>query len=73
MDERMGRQLPATDRGWQIYLNNIRPPDEREWLNMGNGLVLCLEPSGKKTFQTPAAARGEKNPPPGEHRLVSGL
>ena len=62
MDERIGRSLPTTDRGWQLYLTNIRPPRKRKWLSMGNGLVVCLEPSGKKTFQTRPRRKGEKNP-----------
>jgi integrase len=62
MDERIGQSLPATDRGWQLYLTNSRPPGKRKWLSMGNGLVVCLEPSGKKTFQTRPRRKGEKNP-----------
>ena len=62
MDERIERSLPTTDRGWQLYLTNIRSPRKRKWLSMGNGLVVSLEPSGKKTFQTRPRRKGEKNP-----------
>ena len=62
MDERTGRSLPTTDRGRHIYLTNIRPPGKRRWLSMSNGLVVCLGPSGGKTFQTRLRRRGEKYP-----------
>ncbi len=25
------RELPKTDKGWQAWLSNVRPPAEREW------------------------------------------
>jgi integrase len=53
--------LPTTDKGWQTYLSNIRPAPEREWLALGNGLAVCLEPSGAKTFQARVRRQGESN------------
>jgi integrase len=60
--KRSRTSLPTTDRGWQIYLTNIPPPEKRVWLSMGNGLVVELRPSGEKIFQTRPRRRGEKNP-----------
>jgi integrase len=45
------RVLPKTDKGWQTYLQNIKAPEAREWLTLGGGLSVCLEPAGTKTFQ----------------------
>jgi integrase len=56
------RELPKTDKGLQAYLSNIRPPAVREWLALGNGLTICLEPSGMKTFQARIRRQGELNP-----------
>jgi integrase len=59
----MERSLPKTDKGWQAHLSNVRtPPEAREWLSMGAGLTVCLEPSGAKTFQARIRRQGEDNP-----------
>jgi integrase len=55
------RTMPSSDKGWQTHLSNIRPPAERQWLPMGNGLTVCLEPSGAKTFQARVRRQGEPN------------
>jgi integrase len=57
-----GRRLPKTDKGWQAYLSNARPPEKREWLPLGGGLVVCREPSGTQTFQGRPRRKGERNP-----------
>ena len=49
------------DKGWQAHLANVRAPTERLWLSMGNGLTVCLEPSGAKTFQARIRRQGESN------------
>ena len=36
----MADELPKTDKGWQAYLSNARPPAAREWLAIGGGLVV---------------------------------
>jgi integrase len=59
MPER-ARELPKTDKGWQAYLGNIRPLEERTWLPLGGGLTICLEPSGMKTFQARIRRQGDK-------------
>jgi integrase len=58
---RNGRRdgLPATDKGLQAYLQNIKAPDERQWIALGNGLVVCLEPSGIKSFQARVRRKGD--------------
>jgi integrase len=56
------RELPKTDKGLQAYISNVRPTAEREWLALGNGLTICLEPSGMKTFQARIRRQGELNP-----------
>jgi integrase len=56
------RGLPKTDKGLQAYLSNVRPPPGRTWLALGDGLSLCLEPSGLKTFQARIRRQGEANP-----------
>jgi integrase len=55
------RSTPTSDKGWQAYLSNIRAPADREWLPMGSGLTVCLEPSGAKTFQARIRRQGEPN------------
>ncbi|HKH80845.1 MAG TPA: integrase arm-type DNA-binding domain-containing protein [Methylovirgula sp.] len=55
------RTLPRTERGLQAYLSNIRAPAERGWLALGDGLTVCLEPSGAKTFQARIRRQGESN------------
>ena len=55
------RAIPTTDKGWQAHLANLRAPSERLWLPMGNGLTVCLEPSGAKTFQARIRRQGESN------------
>ena len=56
------RDLPATDRGLQAYFSNVRAPAMRTWLALGDGLTICLEPSGMKTFQARVRRQGEPNP-----------
>ncbi len=56
------RALPKTDKGIQAFLSNVRPPEERLWLALGDGLSVCLEPSGIKTFQARIRRQGEANP-----------
>lgn len=56
------RDLPKTDKGWQAWLSNVRPPAKREWLSLGGGLEVCREPSGTQTFQGRPRRRGERNP-----------
>jgi Arm DNA-binding domain len=55
------RSTPTTDRGWQAHLSNIRAPEKRTWIPMRNGLTVCLEPSGAKTFQASIRRRGDVN------------
>jgi integrase len=54
------RELPKTDKGLQAYLTNIRVPMRREWLALGDGLTICLEPSGIKTFQARIRRQGDR-------------
>jgi integrase len=54
-------ELPKTDAGWQARLQNMKPPAERTWLPMGSGLVVCVSPSGDKTFQARLRRVGDKN------------
>ena len=56
------RKLPKTDKGLQDYLSNIGAPDRREWIPLGEGLIVCLETSGAKTFQACIRRLGETNP-----------
>ena len=56
------RKLPKTDKGLQAYLSNIAAPGEREWIPLGEGLAVCLETSGAKTFQARIRRQGEGNP-----------
>jgi integrase len=53
--------LPTTDKGWQAWLSNIGKPSERQWVALGGGLVVCLEPSGARTFQARIRRQGDKN------------
>jgi integrase len=55
----VSRELPKTDKGLQAHLANIRPPLRREWLALGGGLTICLEPSGIKTFQARIRRQGD--------------
>jgi integrase len=57
----MADERPKTDKGWQAHLTNLRAPPERLWLPLGNGLTVCLEPSGAKTFQARIRRQGESN------------
>jgi integrase len=52
--------LPMTDNGWQAYLQNIKAADERQWIALGDGLVMCLSKRGK-TFQARIRRRGDRN------------
>jgi integrase len=58
----MADERPKTDKGWQAYLSNARPPAAREWLALGGGLAVCREPSGTQTFQGRVRRKGERNP-----------
>jgi integrase len=57
-------ELPKTDKGWQAYLqNNKKAPEAREWLPLGGGLTICMEPSGMKIFQARLRRFGvDRNP-----------
>src|SRR5215207_5649250 len=46
-----GTTLPSTDKGLAAYISNVRPSGDRQWLALGNGLALVIEPSGVKTYQ----------------------
>jgi integrase len=61
MANRAGEKLPKTDQGLQAWLQNRRPPEEREWIALGHGLTVCLAPSGDKTFQARLRRLGDKN------------
>jgi integrase len=54
--------VPKTDKGLQAHIANVRAPPAREWLALGGGLTICLEPSGAKTFQARVRRQGEANP-----------
>jgi integrase len=60
MMETTARDLPSTDKGLATYLRNIKAPEKREWLALGDGLAICLEPSGMKTFQARIRRQGDK-------------
>jgi integrase len=61
MANRAGEKLPKTDAGIQAWLQNRRPPEEREWIALGHGLTVCLSPSGDRTFQARLRRVGDKN------------
>lgn len=61
MAKATGEKLPKTDQGLQAWLQNRRPPEEREWLALGHGLTVCLAPSGDKTFQARLRRAGDTN------------
>ena len=52
---------PATDKGWQVWIMNVKSPADRDWIPLGGGLVLCLEVGGGKTFQARIRRKGETN------------
>lgn len=54
-------ELPKTDRGWQAWIANARPTGERRWIAMGDGLTVCLEEGGGKTFQARIRRAGDLN------------
>lgn len=60
--ESFAQNLPRTDRGWQSYLSNLRAGDSREFLTLGQGLTVCVETTGTKTFQARIRRRGDVNP-----------
>ena len=53
---------PKSDKGWQTWLANHRPAGAREWLALGDGLTVCLEEGGGKTFQARIRRQGDTNP-----------
>lgn len=55
------RELPKTEKGLQRYIANVRAPAQREWIALGDGLTLCLEPSGMKTFQARIRRQGDEH------------
>lgn len=55
------RNIPRTEKGLQTFVMNLRPTRSREWLALGGGLTLCVEPSGAKTFQARLRRLGEPN------------
>jgi len=55
-------KLPKTDQGWQTWLANVKPPEERRWIALGGGLTVCLEVGGGKVFQGRPRRVGDKNP-----------
>ncbi|HEY8124184.1 MAG TPA: integrase arm-type DNA-binding domain-containing protein [Methylocystis sp.] len=61
MAKTTGEKLPKTDAGKQAWLQNRRPPAEREWTSFGHGLVVALSPSGDKTFQARLRRIGDAN------------
>jgi integrase len=61
MANRAGEKLPKTDQGIQAWLQNRKPPAEREWIALGHGLTVCLAPSGDKTFQARLRRVGDTN------------
>jgi integrase len=59
---RVPSALPKTDKGWQAWLTNIRPPAAREWPSLGGALRMRLEPGGLKIFEARLRRTGDKNP-----------
>lgn len=54
-------KLPTTDRGWQAWLQNVKPPAGRRWQALRHSLEVCLEPNGSKTFQARLRRAGDAN------------
>lgn len=54
-------KLPKTDQGLQAWLQNRKPPQEREWIALGHGLSVCLAASGDRTFQARLRRVGDVN------------
>ena len=61
MATKTAEKLPKSDQGWQSYLQNRKPPEEREWLPLGHGLVVCISPSGDRAFQARLRRIGDKH------------
>jgi integrase len=53
-------ELPPTERGLATWIANVRGGDRRQWIPIGRGLVLCIEPSGLKSFQARFRLKGSK-------------
>jgi integrase len=51
-------KLPATDKGLAAHIQNLRPGEVRQWLALGAGLVLLVEPNGTKAFQARFRLKG---------------
>ncbi len=56
------KELPKTDKGLAVYLRNLAAPPERTWIALGDGLTMCLEPSGMKHSRPGSAARATRRP-----------
>jgi integrase len=61
MPERLKHSQPKTDRGWQTWLANARPPVTREWLSIGGALRVRLEPRGLRVFEARLRRKGDTN------------
>lgn len=60
-DWKYAGKKPTTDKGWQAWLQNAKPPEERDWVALGGGLTVCLEVGGGKVFQGRPRRIGDKN------------
>jgi integrase len=49
------------DRGATNFLRTAAPPERREAINLGHGLIACREPTGLVSLQTRIRRRGDKN------------
>jgi hypothetical protein len=47
--------LPKTDKGWQAWLSNIRPPEVREWPSLGGALGVRLWPQDRLVLSKPGS------------------
>ena len=58
------RARPATDKGWQAWLTNSRPPPKRTWQSLGGALRVRLEPGEARlrVFEARLRRKGDKNP-----------
>lgn len=54
-------KLPTTDKGWQAYLQNVKPTGTGHYLNLGDALAVYVAANGTKQFQARVRLPGAKN------------
>src|SRR5208283_4333516 len=72
------RDFPKTDKGWQAWLMNVRPPPERGWQSLGGSLrvrfpAVSVAEARRKLAEMRSVIREGRDPALEQRRARAGI